>query len=186
VVAPAAFVGPIYERLQFTAEATSAVSAALAAFALGLPAYVLMKVLQAAYFAREDTRSPMRMGLVNVGVNVAGSLILFPLIGFVGIAIATSLAGWVNVVLLAAGLRGRLGLGPGRRRQLWRTFLAAAAMAAVVWFAQIGLESWFDGRQWQRVAAMALLVGSGVSAYALLALGLKATSIRELKQGFGR
>jgi putative peptidoglycan lipid II flippase len=186
MVAPAAFVGPIYERFQFDAEATRAVSLALAAFAAGLPAYVLLKVLQAAYFARENTNTPMRFALVNVGVNVAGSLILFPLIGFVGIAIATSLAGWVNVALLVVGLRGRLGLGPNRRRQLGRTLIAAATMGVVVWLAHQGLETWFAGPQWQRVAALVLLVGSGFSAYALLALGLKATSIQELKKGFGR
>ena len=184
IVAPAAFVGPVYERFQFTAADTQAVSMALAAFAIGLPAYVLMKVLQAAYFARENTRSPMFMGMVNVAVNVVASLILFPRIGFVGIAIATSLAGWVNVVLLVIGLHGRLGLGPQRRRQLLRTFVAAAVMAGVVWLAHQGLMDWFAGSLWQRVGALVLVVGSGFSAYALLALGLKATSIQELKDGF--
>lgn len=186
VVAPEAFIGPIYERIQFTADDTLHVSRTLAAFAVGLPAYVLIKVLQAGYFAREDTKSPMKIALVTVSVNIVASLCLFPIFSFVGIAIATSIAGWVNVLLLVIGLRGRMGLGPERRGKLTRTFFAAAVMGAVVWFANLGLESWFDGAQWQRVVAMLLVVGVGFSAYALLALGLKATSVAELKAGFRR
>lgn len=186
VVAPAAFIGPIYERLEFSAEDTLHVARTLAAFALGLPAYVLIKVLQAGYFARENTKSPMKIALVTVSVNVVASLVLFPLFSFVGIAIATSIAGWVNVLLLVIGLRGQMGLGRERVGKLIRTFFAAAAMGAVVWFAHLGLATWFEGAQWQRFIAMILLVGAGFSAYALLALGLKATSLTELKAGFRR
>jgi len=186
VCAPQAFVSPIYERLAFTSEDTLHVSRALAAFALGLPAYVLVKVLQAGYFARENTKSPMLIAGATVTVNVIASLILFRYFGFVGIAISTSIAGWVNVLLLVIGLRGRMGLGSERLGKLLRTFFAAAAMGAVVWFANLGLASWFDGSQWQRVVAMILLVGVGFSAYALLALGLRATSVAELKAGFRR
>lgn len=186
VVAPAAFVGPIYERVQFTAEDTLHVSRTLAAFAVGLPAYVLVKVLQAGYFARENTKSPMKIALVTVSVNVVASLALFPVFSFVGIAMATSLAGWVNVVLLVHGLRGSLGLGPKRRRQLVRTFLAAAAMGAVVYVANHALAPWFAGLMWQKILAMLLLVGVGGTAYALFAMALKATSVAELKAGFRR
>jgi len=186
VIAPAAFVGPIYERGEFTAEDTRVVSWVLAAFAVGLPAYVLVKVLQAGYFAREDTAGPMKIAIVTVTVNTVASLALFQWIGFVGIAVATSLAGWVNVLMLVKGLRGRLGLGPARRMKLLRTLLAALAMGAVVWLAKEGLAGWFAGAQWQRVVAMLLLIGAGGSAYGLLALVLRATSVAELRTGFRR
>lgn len=186
VCTPQAFVGPIYERLEFTSEDTRNVSLALTAFACGLPAYVLIKVLQAGYFARENTKSPMLIALMTVTVNTVGSVLLFEWIGFVGIAIATSVAGWINVLLLALGLRGQMGLGAERVGKLIRMFVAAAAMGAVIWFGNLGLASWFDGTQWQRVVAMILLVGAGFFAYVLLALGLKATSLTELKAGFRR
>ncbi|MGE9269967.1 MAG: murein biosynthesis integral membrane protein MurJ [Verrucomicrobiales bacterium] len=186
VCAPASFVGPIYERLHFTAEDTQQVSMALAAFAVGLPAYVLMKVLQTAYFARENTKSPMKIALVTVVVNALGSLILFQLVGFVGIAIATSLAGWVNVALLLVGLRGQLGMGPERRLKLIRTLTAAVLMGFVVWLGSSALSSWFGGAQWQKIVAMLLVVGLGGSTYGWLVLSLKATSLRELKDGFRR
>ena len=153
---------------------------------MGLPAYVLIKVLQAGYFARENTKSPMKIALVTVSVNVVASLSLFPVFSFVGIAIATSIAGWVNVALLVHGLRGSLGLGPKRRKQLASTFFAAAAMGAVVYGANLALAPWFDGALWQRIVSMLLLVGVGGTAYALLAMALKATSVAELKAGFRR
>ncbi|BCX47872.1 multidrug and toxic compound extrusion (MATE)-like protein [Haloferula helveola] len=186
VVAPQAFVGPIYERLEFTPEDTRLVSQALAAFAVGLPAYVLVKVLQAGYFAREDTKGPMKIAIVTVSVNAAASLILFRYIGFVGIAVATSIAGWVNVLLLVKGLRGRLGLGPERRGKLLRTFLAASAMGGVVWLAHQGLGDWFAGLQWQRIVAMLAVVAAGMVSFGMLAIGLKATSVAELRAGFRR
>ncbi len=186
VVAPAAFIGPIYERGEFTADDTRAVSLALACFAAGLPAYVLVKVLQAGYFARENTKSPMKIAIVTVLTNAIGSLVLFRFVGFIGIAIATSLAGWVNVVLLVAGLRGSIGLGRERRMQLVRILLAAVAMGGVVFAAYHGLAPWFEGAEWQRFAAMLLLVGVGAAAYGVLALALRATSVAELKAGFRR
>lgn len=186
VVAPAAFIGPIYERGKFTAEDTHVVSLALSAFAVGLPAYVLVKVLQAGYFARENTKSPMKIAVVTVLTNAIGSLVLFKFVGFVGIAIATSVAGWVNVLLLVIGLRGKLGLGRKRRLQLLRILIAAVAMGGVVWFAHQGLKPWFAGAQWQRFAAMGTLVAAGAGAYAIFALALKATTLAELKSGFRR
>jgi putative peptidoglycan lipid II flippase len=71
-----------------------------------LPGYVLIKVLQPGYFARENTKSPMWMAGITVLVNIVFSLLLFPFFGHVGIAIATSISAWVNVVLLWVGLRG--------------------------------------------------------------------------------
>jgi len=184
-VAPTPFVATIYERGEF--DATHPVAMALAAFAVGLPAYVLVKVLQAGYFARENTASPMKLAAVTVAVNVVASLSLFPLIGYVGIAIATSLAGWVNVALLVRGLRGSLGIGPARRRQLLRIALSAALMGALVGLAAWGMAPWFEsGIEWRRIVALLLLVGLGASAYGVLALALKATSIAELKEGFRR
>ena len=75
-LAPAPFVAVIYERGAFTAETTAAASSALAAFAVGLPSFVLVKILQPGFFAREDMRTPMWFSLVSLVVNAAGSLML--------------------------------------------------------------------------------------------------------------
>lgn len=188
VVAPTSFVVPIYDRAKFAMDGSAGpVSLALAAFAVGLPAYVLIKVLQAGYFARENTKAPMKLAIITVTVNTVASLLLFKWIGFVGIAIATSLAGWINVVLLARGLRGSMGLTAQRKKQLYRVLLAALAMGAVVWFGSRLMAPWFSsGVEWLRITAMLLLVGVGAGVYGALALALKATSLSELKAGFKR
>ncbi|MEM1376903.1 MAG: murein biosynthesis integral membrane protein MurJ [Pseudomonadota bacterium] len=106
-IIPTHVVAVLYERGAFTAETTEATAAALAAFAVGLPSFVLIKVLQPAFFAREDMRTPMWFSLVSLIVNAVGSIILFRYIGHVGIAYATSLAGWVNALLLGVALYQR-------------------------------------------------------------------------------
>ena len=108
-IAAEPIIGVLFERGAFTATDTAATAQALVAFSIGLPAFVLIKVFQPAFFAREDTKTPMWFAGMSVLVNVFGSLALFywfklgedwmPM-PHVGIALATSLAGWVNALLL--------------------------------------------------------------------------------------
>ena len=91
----------LYERGAFAAnDSTSTVSAILAIFGLGLPAFVLIKAFTPGYFAREDTRTPMIFAAISVAVNVAMALALFPSMGAPGIAAASAAAGWLNAALL--------------------------------------------------------------------------------------
>ena len=160
---------------------------ALAAFGVGLPGYVLIKVLQPGYFAKGDTKNPMKMAVIMVIVNIVVSLLLFPWIGHVGLAVATSVAAWVNVFMLWKGLNGFVTLTEGTVFKLGRMVLASLLMGVVLFFAARGLAPWFEGDvAWQRVGAMVLLVGSGVSAFGALALFLRATSVKDLKAGFGK
>ena len=97
----------LFERRSFDAGDTVATANALVAFAFGLPAFILIKVFSPGFFAREDTRTPMWFAGVALVVNVVFSLALFPFLAHVGIAIATSLAGWVNALLLGVMLKRR-------------------------------------------------------------------------------
>jgi hypothetical protein len=105
----------IYQRGAFGADAALATSQALAAYALGLPAFVLQKVLQPLYYAREDTRSPFRFALWSMVVNAALAVGLMPLVGFLAAAIATSASAWVMVWQLWRGTKA-----DGRRGALRR------------------------------------------------------------------
>ena len=127
-------VGLLYERGAFTAETTALTAMALAAFATGLPAYVLIKVFSPAYFARLDMKSPMWFSMAAVVVNIAASVALFPAYGHVGIAAATSIAAWLNLALLAGVLwqRGDFRPSPTTLRRLAMIVLASAAMGAVL------------------------------------------------------
>jgi putative peptidoglycan lipid II flippase len=93
---------------------------------------VLVKALAPGFFARGDLATPVKIGLVTVALNLALNLTLAPLIGHVGIALATSLAAWANAALLAAVLRRRRHWRPDRRlrRALPRLAASAALMAA--------------------------------------------------------
>lgn len=159
----------LFQRGAFTAADTEATAAMLAAFALGLPAYVLIKVLHPSFFAREDTKTPMLFAGVSMTANVALSLGLFFTIGATGIAIAATLAGWINVALLAAALKRRDSLTLDRTfRRRFIGIVAASALMGVVVFALVQfLGPWFapaSGFLAQAIA-LALLVGTGLLVY---------------------
>jgi putative peptidoglycan lipid II flippase len=97
---PDEIVRVLYERGAFTPATSEVVASALAIFALGLPAFVLIKVFSPGFFAREDTRTPMVAASAAMITNIVLSLALFPRLEEVGIAWATTIAGWLNAALL--------------------------------------------------------------------------------------
>src|SRR4030095_4885151 len=117
------------------ADATRATAAALVAYALGLPAYVLIKVLTPGFYAREDTATPVRIAVVCVAVNTAVALALMRPFAHVGIALATAISAWLNAALLARALRARGALSPDRRlvARAWRAGLASLVMGVALW-----------------------------------------------------
>ncbi len=112
-VIPNEIVSALYQRGAFSAADTRAVAAALIFFAIGLPSFVMIKVFSPAYFAREDTKTPMRFAAISLTVNTVGSVALFFLfrqLGWmphVGIAVATAIGGWLNALLLWGTLKAR-------------------------------------------------------------------------------
>ncbi|MEP2942912.1 MAG: murein biosynthesis integral membrane protein MurJ [Hyphomicrobiales bacterium] len=143
IVIPHLITSSLYERGAFDAAATVGVSAALSAFAIGLPAFVLIKVLSPAFFARENTKSPMIYAAINAIVNVILSIILFQTYDHVGIAMATSVAAWVNVILLYVGLKRRnyWPIKSSTLRRCLMMVLSSAGMALGLYGAQKWLQS---------------------------------------------
>ena len=186
MVIPEPIITVLFQRGEFSADDAYQTGMALRGFALGLPGYVMIKVLQPGFFARENTRAPMMMAAVTVVVNIVVSLLLFGPLGHVGIAIATTVAAWVNVFLLARGLKGLVHVDKDFWTKTARICLASVVMGALVWGGYQVLGSWFEEAFWKQCTALALLIGLGMSAYAVLVLLLKATSIAELKAGFRR
>ncbi len=168
LIIPEFLVRGLYERMNFTAADTQMTALALAVFAAGLPAFVLIKVLQPGFFAREDTRTPMMFSLVSVVVNFILAMTLFfgPL-GFVGLAAATSVAGWANCLLLAVTLRKRGLLQVDKRlaRSLPRIVLASALMGLGVWAMVAFQDVW--------LAPLTALIGAGWA----MVVGLLAVSV---------
>ena len=173
----------LFERGAFDRLASEATAPALVAFAVGLPAYVLVKVFQPAFFAREDTVTPLKFAAVSVLVNIGLSLALFPWLAHVGIALATAVAAWGNVALLALRLAGRGFWRADRRlgQRLLRVVIASAGMGVGLWLAAGWLEPWLDAGWMPRIAALLALVVGGLAAFAALALATRATGVAELK-----
>jgi putative peptidoglycan lipid II flippase len=158
-------VNVLFERGSFGPADTVATAGALAAFSVGLPGFVLVKVFSPGFFAREDTRTPMWFAGVALVVNVALSLALFPFLAHVGIAIATATAGWVNTGLLVVALarRGQFIPDAALTRRLPLIALAALLMGVCLYLALWPMAPLLaDPRLLVRALAVAGLVFGGV------------------------
>jgi putative peptidoglycan lipid II flippase len=127
----------LYTRGQFHAFDAHQTARALQQYGWGVPAFVLSALFTRAFFARQDTRTPMNYGFVSVAVNVIAGFTLYRLVGVAGIAAATSLASWVNVLLLAATLarRGAYAPSPAAWSRLVRIALASVGLGVLLAFA---------------------------------------------------
>ncbi|WP_395712051.1 murein biosynthesis integral membrane protein MurJ [Reyranella sp.] len=127
----------LFQRGQFGPDDTWRTSGALAAFAVGLPAFVLVKALTPGFFAREDTRSPLYIATAAIVVNVVLNVVFLygTALAHVGIALASSLSGWLNAFLLAVVLRRRRQWVPDHRlmARTIRLVIATAAMSGALW-----------------------------------------------------
>ncbi len=166
-------IATLFQRGAFDGEAALQSAKALQVFALGLPAFVLVKVFQPSYFAREDTRTPAIFAAVSVVLNIAFSLLLFPRLGHVGIAWATTISGWANVLMLV------MTLAFWRELMLPRTIIGrvfslvavSMIMGIILFFAADYLSPQFLVDQlplYWRSGALALLIVLGAGSYFLM------------------
>jgi putative peptidoglycan lipid II flippase len=167
----------------FNHQDTIATAGALAAFSIGLPAYILIKVLTPAFHARQDMTTPLRFALVAIAVNLIGNLILIWPLAHIGPPLATAIAAWVNVLLLYRSLigRGHFEMDRALASHVARLALAAALMAALLFFAYPLVAPLFAGTFEIRVAGLALLVGGGMIVYAAAVFATRAYTVKELR-----
>lgn len=170
---PAPIVHTVFEHGAFTRADTFAVAPTVLAFAAGLPAFAMTKVFQPGFYAREDTQTPMRFAIVSVIVNVVMSIVLSQVMGHVGIALATTIAAWVNAALLGIALsrRGLFSLDERLRKRLPRIVVAALLMGAALLAGQWGLQAnYAEGAGFLAALwGLALLVFGGAMGYFLIA-----------------
>jgi len=164
-------------------DATSALlsSQALAAYAFGLPAFVVLKVLVPAFFAHGDTSTPVRIGMVAIALNLALNLLFMVPLAHAGPALATSLSAIFNVLALSVVLsrRSQLVVDPRLRRCLPRMALASLVMAGALLLAKRTIFAEMGSTTGLRWLALGLLVGFGVAAYLAAAQILGAFDLRE-------
>ncbi|MDG2459497.1 MAG: murein biosynthesis integral membrane protein MurJ [Luminiphilus sp.] len=170
-------------------EADRAMAAAsLRAYTLGLGAFMLVKVLAPGFYAREDMRTPVRIGIVAMVANmVLNAAFVFPLmwwlnLGHVGLALATSLSAWLNAVLLYRGLRRDtvVSMGSFPLKWLLQVSGAASVMALALWWMQPEGALWVEWLWWQRGAQLGLLCIGGLMAFTvgLWLVGVRPSDLR--------
>ena len=135
MIAPSYLIEGLYARGAFTLNDAQQAGLAVVHYGWGVPAFVLIKVLAPGYFAHEDTKTPMRFVLFTVALNTALGAGLFLWFrsqgwdGFPGLAIATSVAAWLNAALLFFGLQSRGWYKPGQRLVSCLFSVGAASLA---------------------------------------------------------
>lgn len=171
--------GPLLATLfyygAFTRHDLEMSSYSLITYSFGLLSFMLVKVLAPGFYARQDTRTPVRYGVIAIAVNIALNLVLvLPLVlldapaPHAALALATALAGYVNAVMLWRGLRaaGVVQPLPGWRRLWWQMLFANGMLAALLWLAVPGIEQWLAWSGGERVAMLLVWVVAAIALYA--------------------
>lgn len=177
----------LFERGHFNAADGEAVAGTLSMLVGGLPAYVLVKVLTPGFFAREDTKSPVRIAAVSMAANVILNLILVRYLSYLGMALATAIAGWLNVILLVWLLerRGWFMIDKRNEKRLIRMLAASAVMAAALEAGRELLDPWLAAPG-IRFLALAALIALGILVYAGAAQLLGAAHWHDLRSWLRR
>ncbi len=167
----------------FTMRDTYASANALAAFSLGLPAYVLIKVLTPGFYARADTKTPVRIALVAMLVNLILNLALIVPMAHVGLALSTALSAWVNAGLLYWTLHRRVHLTLDARLKARgaRLIAATAVMAGVLLLLNPLIDPFMARSLIERIVGLGLLMAAGVVAYFAVAFLLGAFRVADLR-----
>jgi putative peptidoglycan lipid II flippase len=166
-------------------------SLSLKAYAAGLVAFMLIKVLAPGFFARQDMRTPVRIGVIAMVLNMLFNLILvIPLhkywqIGHLGLAAATSLSAFINAILLFLSLRKKAIYQPSVG---WLRFFAGLISSVAIMLLVLtqllglwgGVEAFYHQDWWQRISSIALLCGAGFIAFlvCLFVFGFRLSDMR--------
>ncbi|WP_174298645.1 murein biosynthesis integral membrane protein MurJ [Sphingomonas bacterium] len=174
----------LFQHGKFDPAAAAFTAQALAGYSVGLPSYILVKVLTPGYYARADTRTPVRYATVSMAVNLVLNLAFIVPLRHVGPPLATALASTVNAALLYRTLvrRGHFTADARLRRRTVRLAAAAVLMGAVLWFLSDRFAAHMHAiGALERWGALVLLVGLGAAVYAGAAFAFGAFRLRDLR-----
>lgn len=174
-VSGSAFTRVFYVGGAFTLEDALVTGTVVSGLVIGLPAYVLVKVLTPNFFARKDTRTPVFTAAAGLAVTIGLNLVLVPRLGVLALAISGSVGAWTNTALLYTILarKGHYRLTPLVAGRIGRIVLAAAIMGVALWFAMPLGEGWFSGSTGQRASAVVALILAGALVFIAAAWALR-------------
>jgi putative peptidoglycan lipid II flippase len=170
-VALAVTSGPIVAALfqggKFTAQDAATTGLVLSIIVAGLPAYVLIKVLTPGFYARKDVKTPVYIAFAMLVLGVAMNFLLIPILGIAALAFTTAASAWLNAIALYVILhaRGHFRAEGWLWARIFKQLIAAAAMAAVLYYMQGLFEGYFAGSAGRRIVAVGALVGVGSIVY---------------------
>ncbi len=173
----------LFEHGKFTHTDTIATAETLAAYSLGIPAFLMVKTFAAGFFARHDTATPVKVAFVAMAVNVIASVLLLGLLKHTGIALANSLAVWTNAILLFIMLRRKVGvIGDDKlKRRIPRLLISAFGMSTATWFLTALSGSWFQDHNLAREGlALAGIITISCLFYVLLLQATGAIKLQEV------
>jgi putative peptidoglycan lipid II flippase len=186
MVIPGPLISVLFQRGAFTQDDAQATAYAVAIYGLGLPAFVMQKVLQPLYFAREDTKTPFRFALYSMLVNALVAIGLSFIIGYLAAAVATSVAAWGMVFFLWRGKRGMgddVSADERLKHRTPRIILASVGMGLLLFLAHKALGPVFD---LSRLLATVLLIAVGILGYFGIGQLIGAINLRDLKAAVKR
>lgn len=173
----------LFQHGQFDARDALNTGQALAAFSVGLPSYILVKVLTPGYYARHDTKTPMRFAMISIAVNLVLNVALILPLKHVGPPLATALASTINVWMLYHTLKKRGHFEPDARlrRRIPRLALASLLMGVALFFIAPLIDPYLTGSLVRRVGGLVALVVSGAVVYAIACLVTRAFVLDDIK-----
>jgi len=157
----------LFEHGAFTHDNSVQSSHALIAYAIGLPAYVLSRVFSTAYFARQDTKTPVKFAITCAIINTVLALALITPLRHVGIALATGITAWINLALLMRGLHKKkhLDLPINSVKRSGLIVISGVIMAGVLWGLNTYVLHALAGNMWHKALNLTVLIGAGGISY---------------------
>jgi putative peptidoglycan lipid II flippase len=179
-------ISALFQGGRFTAEDARLTALTLSIIVLGLPAYVLVKVLTPGFYSRQDTATPVKIACLVLVATVLLNFVLIPPFGIAGLASAIAICSWLNCVMLYVVLhrRGHFRIERWLASRVARQLVACVGMAAVLYAIRAAIPAWFSGSPVERLVGVVALVGGGMAVYFPLVWVLGGTDRDELKALF--
>jgi putative peptidoglycan lipid II flippase len=173
-IIPELIMRALFVRGAFTAADADAAGRTLAAYAVGLLPFVLIRSAVATFFARGDTATPVLAALIAAAVNIGLKILLMGPLAQVGLALATSIGAWINLVLVIwfAVRAGHMRFDERLRQSAWKLGLAGIVMTAVLWLTAAPIARFFSGWVARDLVTLAVLAGIGGTFYAGVVLAI--------------
>jgi len=171
-----AFVTMIFAGGRFDLADAALTGEVLAMLVLGLPAYVLVKVLVPSFYARADTRTPVVAAFISLAIFIVFTFTVLDTLGVVGVALASVVGAWINVgfLLIVLALRGHYRVPPVLLWRIAKQGIAAAAMGGALFYARDLLTGWFAAGLLARLGALLALVAAAAIVYFGIAFAIGA------------